>query len=215
MNILALTSRFPVFFVVITLTILLIHNIRRSDRIIKKKQDEYWTREITANSTRRKSLDTVDYIVIPYNDFPMELEYDDPQIKEYVDQINELKGHQIANFTGLTNTDLKLEYGAPNITHLTRCDNDFTILARTLDGWAARLHELGHDEEALTILDFAVKCRSDVSSTFYLAARLYSEREDYKKIAWLKRQAESLNSLMSGPILRNLNEKYPDINAYD
>lgn len=214
MNILAFTSKFPIFFTVVILTILLIHNMRRADRINKKKRDEYYARERAANSTRRKSLETIDYIVIPYDTLPMELEKDDEVIHDCIKQINELKGEPIANFTGVSNTDLKLQYGVPNINHLTKCDNDFTILVRTLQEWANRLHELNHDDEALTILEFAIKSRSDISASFYLAARIYASREDTKKIAWLKRSAEALNSMMSSPILRTLEEKYPDVSAY-
>lgn len=214
MNILAFTSKFPIFFTVVILTILLIHNIRKSDRLTQKKQADYFERESKANSTRRKSLETVDYIVIPYDSLPMNLETDDEIIADCIKQLNELKDQPIANFTGLTNTDLKLEYGAPNIGHLTRCDNDFTILVRILQDWAKRLHELGHDEEAIYILEFAIKNRSDVSASYYLAAKIYFSNKDEKKIAWLKRCAETLNSMMSTPILRTLNEKYPDISAY-
>lgn len=214
MNILLLTSKFPVLFVVIILIILMVRNMKRADRIIQKNREDFARRESEANATRRKSLETVDYIVIPYDELPMELEKEDATIAECISQINELMGRPIANFTGLTNTDLKLEYGAPNISHLTRCDNDFTILARTLQDWANRLHELNHDDEALYILEFAIKCRTDISSTYYLAAKIYAAREDTKKIAWLKRQAEAVSGIMGGPILRNLNEKYPDIAAY-
>ncbi len=214
MNILLLTSKFPVLFIVIILIILMVRNMKRADKIIQKNRDAFTEREREANATRRKSLETVDYIVIPYEELPMDREKDDETIAECIKQVNDLKGQPIANFTGFTNTDLKLEYGAPNISHLSRCDNDFTILARTLQEWANRLHELGHDDEALVILEYAIKWRSDISSTYYLAAKIYAAKDDNKKIAWLKRQAEGVSGIMGGPILRNLNEKYPDIEAY-
>ena len=214
MNILAFTSRFPIFFSFIILTFLLSHNMRKADKRIKKNRDEFMAREAAANSTRRKSLETVDYISIPFDTFPIEVEKDDPTIAECIRDVGMLRDQPIANFTGLTNTDLKLEFGAPNIRHLTQCDNDFTILARTIQTWAKRLSELGHDDEALILLEFIIKNRSDVSSSYYLAAKIYNEREDYKKIAWLKRTADTLNSLMANPIKSTLDEKYPDISAY-
>ncbi len=210
MNILAFTSKFPIFFVVIILTILLLHNMRRADKIRKKTYDDFLERESKANSTRKKALDSVDYIVIPYEELPFTLEADDEVISRCLLRMEEFRTEPTANFTGVSNTDLKLMYGAPNISHLTRCDNNFIILARTLQEWAARLYELGHPKEALTILEFAIKIHSDISAGFYLAARIYAENGDYKKITWLKRQAEALNSLMSAPIIKTLNEKYPD-----
>lgn len=214
MNLIAFTSKFHIFFVVIILTVLLLHNMKRADKIRKKSYNDFLDKEALANSTRRKALDSVDYIVIPYNELPMDVESEDESVADCIKRIEEFRNEPTANFTGISNTDLKLEYGAPNISHLTRCDNNFTILVRTLQDWAARLYELGHADEALSILEFSIKIHSDISASFYLAARIYAEKEDFKKIAWLKRQAEALNSLMSSPIIKTLDEKYPKVSAY-
>jgi tetratricopeptide (TPR) repeat protein len=189
-------------------------NIRRSNRRIKKNREDFWAREIKANSVRRKPLDNVDFISVPYDELPMNIETDDDIVKECIDQINSLKDEPIANFTGITNTDLKLEYGAPNITTLSKADTNFTLLVRSLGNLGERLHQLGHDTEALTVLEYAIRIRTDISKTYYLAAELYDAKGDDKKIAWLKRSAEALNSIMVTPILKRLNEQYPDIPAY-
>lgn len=214
MNILALTSRFPIFFTFVFLSIIFMLNIRRSNRRIKKNREDFWAREIKANSVRRKPLDNVDFISVPYDELPMNIETDDDIVKECIDQINSLKDEPIANFTGITNTDLKLEYGAPNITTLSKADTNFTLLVRSLGNLGERLHQLGHDTEALTVLEYAIRIRTDISKTYYLAAELYNAKGDDKKIAWLKRSAETLNSIMVTPILKRLNEQYPDIPAY-
>ena len=83
-----------------------------------------------------------------------------------------------------------------------------------MQSFAERLHELGHDPEALSLLEYAVKIRSDISGTYYLAAELYDAADNTKGIAWLKRNAEALNSIMVTPILRKLNEMYPNVEAY-
>ncbi len=214
MNLLSLTSKFPIFFTFVLLSVIFMLSIRRSTRQIKKNREEFWAKEIRANSVRKKPLTNVDFIVIPYDELPLELETQDEKVKECLDQLYELKDQPIANFTGITNTDLKLEYGAPNITTLSKADTNFTLLVRTLQGLADRLHALGHDSEALTILEYAIRIKSDVSASYYLAAKLYSESGNTKGIAWLKRSAETLNSIMVTPILRKLNELYPDIPAY-
>lgn len=217
MNISTLASgftKFPIFFTFVILSVIFMLNIRRSNRQMKKDREEFWAREVRANSVRRKSLDTVDFLAIPYDELPMDTAAEDDIISECTKQLLELKGEPIANFTGRTNTDLKLEYGAPNITELSRADTNYTLLVRTLQKWAERLCELEHKGEALTVLEYAIKIHSDVSGSFYLAAKLYSERDDKKGIAWLKRSAETLNSIMTRPILNKLEELYPDIPAY-
>lgn len=217
MNINSLASgigRFPIFFTFVILSVIFMLNIRRSNRRIRKNREEFWAREIRANSVRRKPLDNVDFISVPYDELPMDEDSTDDIIKECMDDILSLKGEPIANFTGITNTDLKLEYGAPNITTLSKADTNYTLLVRTLQKWAQRLHEQDNDEDALKVLEYAIKIRSDVSSSFYLAASIYSTKGNDKGIAWLKRSAETLNSIMARPILNKLNELYPDVPAY-
>ena len=207
-------SKFPIFFTFVILSVIFMLNVRRSNKRIRKNREDFWAKEIRANSVRRKPLDNVDFLSIPYDELPMDTAPDDDIVKECVKQLEELKDEPIANFTGITNTDLKLEYGAPNITTLSRADTNYTLLVRTLQSFAERLHELGHDPEALSLLEYAVKIRSDISGTYYLAAELYDAADNTKGIAWLKRNAEALNSIMVTPILRKLNEMYPDVEAY-
>ena len=59
-----------------------------------------------------------------------------------------LSDSPIVNFTGLTNTDLKLMYGAPNIDLLMRYDQNYTTLACTLQKWADKLYGEGYVAEA-------------------------------------------------------------------
>ncbi len=209
MKILAIASAFPIFSCFVILSLLLMHNINRNTKKNKEINESFWEKERLANSTRRKSLDTVNYIVIPFNTLPMNTALDDIDISKYISIIEGLRDTPIANFTGISNTDLKLQYGAPNINHLSDCDEAFLTLARTLQDWAKRLHELGFDSEALTVLEFALDCRTDISSSYYLAASLYSKCGKTDKIEELKAIADTLNSAMKSSILRTLNEMYP------
>lgn len=207
----SLIASYPITFVVFILIGLLIYNMKKADRRKQKSDREFYERERAANATRRKPLDNVDFVVIPYDELPMELEKDDEAIATCIHDIELLRGDKIANFTGKTNTDLKLEYGAPNITLLSRYDANFTMLCRILADWSERLYELEHYEEALYICEFAIKIRSDVSATYYLCGELYEKLDRMNKIPWLKRSAEGIDTLMKNSIIRTLNERYPDI----
>ena len=84
----------------------------------------------------------------------MELLQDNPRIEDYRQIILSLKDQPIVNFTGLTNTELKLQYGAPNITLLTTYDQNYTLLVRTLQQWAQALYDGGFSKEACQLLEF-------------------------------------------------------------
>ena len=169
-------------------------------------EQEFWQRERAANSTRRKPLDDLDYIHLPMEIFPMDLLQDNPKVEDYRQIILSLKDQPIVNFTGLTNTELKLRYGAPNITKLTTYDQNYTLLARTLQQWAQALYDSGFSKEACQLLEFAVSTHTDVSASYRLLCRIYQENGTPEKIGTLYPVAQSLTSAMQKPIVRILQE---------
>ena len=139
--------KMPFFASFIIFLIWLSYEISKSRRIGEKAQDAYWERENAANNTRRKSLDNLRYIVIPFDSLPMETLKEDEKIMEFHKTLYYLSESPIVNFTGFSNTDLKLEYGAPNIDLLARYDQSYTTLARTLQQWAEKLYQAGYVQE--------------------------------------------------------------------
>lgn len=169
-------------------------------------EQEFWQKERAANSTRRKPLDDLNYIKLPMEIFPMELLQDIPKVEDYRQIILSLNEQTIVNFTGLSNTELKLRYGAPNITLLTTYDQNYTLLARTLQQWAQALYDNGYSAEACQLLEFAVSTGTDVSATYRLLCRIYQENGTPEKTKALYPVAQSLNSAMQKPIVRILQE---------
>lgn len=176
---------------------------RKTDEAIQR---EYWQRERAANNTRRKPLDDLPYIKLPMDIFPMELLTDIPKVEDYRQIILTLKDLPIVNFTGLSNTDLKLKYGAPNISLLTSYDQNYTLLARTLQQWAQLLYDNGFVVQACQLLEFSVSTGTDVSATYRLLCKIYREQGTPEKIEQLYPVAEALNSAMKGTIVRILRE---------
>lgn len=201
--------RFPLFASFIIFMIVFLINRKKADFKDASIERSYLETERQANSTRKKSLENLDYIIIPFSTLPMDTAAQDEVVSECVKEIRELSEEKIVNFTGLTNTDLKLKYGTANITLLTVYDQNFTLLVRSLQDWAKRLFELGHTDECLKLLEFAVSIRSDISSTYYLAAKIYAKQGNMEKIAYLIQTAKTLNSAMKNPIVRTLQESYP------
>lgn len=167
---------------------------KRNNKNKASIEQEFWERERAANSTRRKSLDDLPYIKLPMEIFPMELLPDVPKVEDYRQIILSLVDLPIVNFTGLTNTDLKLRYGAPNINLLISYDQSYTLLVRTLQQWAQALYDGGYPKEACQLLEFSVSTGTDVSATYRLLCKIYQELGTPEKIADLYLIAETLNS---------------------
>lgn len=200
--------RFPFLASFIIFILWLTFALSRARRREEKQQQQFWARERQANATRKKSLDDLPYITIPLASLPTAASKNS-SVQECLETLNTLSSRQIVNLTGYSNTDLKLMYGAPNITVLTEYDQNYTLLVRTLQKWAVLLYEQHFIHEARTVLEFAVSTNTDVSSTYRLLAQIYQSDGESEKIAGLLQRASTLRSLSKNTIVRILQEFYP------
>lgn len=198
--------KFPFFASFIVFCIWLTYEIHKSRKKAEQSTDAFWEKESKANQTRRKSLDTLSYITIPFDTLPMDTMKDDPAVAECHDTLHTLSESPIVNFTGISNTDLKLMYGAPNINLLTQYDQCYTVLARTLQKLADLLYQGGFVKDAGTVLAFAISTRTDISASYRLLASIYQELGTPEKIEKMIPVAESLNSPMASHIVDYLKD---------
>ena len=195
----------------ITFCLLVSYNIKKQERKRKRDEKDFWAREAEANSVRRKPLDGLPYIKIPLEGFPTHLLNDSAEVLECIDVIESLTSRKIVNLTGWTNTDLKLEYGAANITELSEYDQNYTLLARTLQKWADALTEAGYADDAVVIMEFAVSTNTDISRTYYQLADYWAARGRGDKIEQMMNTAQGLRSSNKGAILRHLKQSLDSI----
>lgn len=199
----------PIFFCVLILCFEIYYHRKKDDRRRENAKQQFWDREAEANTVRRKDLTFLNYLNIPLDSLPMQDTGDD-EITDYQDTIRKLSGKRILNLGGFTNTDLKMEYGAANLPELTEYDNNYITLVNILAKWGARLIELELYDDAVTVLEYGISVKSDVSRNFYLLADEYRRRRQPDKIDTLIEAAEKLESIMQKPIL----EKLAEIRSY-
>lgn len=178
--------------------------IRRSKKRDEKPIDSFLEREQKANSTRKKSLDSLAYISIPEDILSMKPNNTTEEIEAYIKDLNDLSSEKIVNLTGISNTDLKLTYGTANITVLSQYDFNYTNMVTILQKLAACLANAGEKELAISVLEFAVSTNSDISKSYMLLASLYKETGHTEKIDALISQAQNLNTMMKDSIVHNL-----------
>lgn len=171
---------------------------------MEQEQQSFWSKERAANNVRKKPLDDLNYIAIPFEKLPCDCHASEPAIADILDSLHVLSERKIVNLTGITNTDLKLTYGTANITALTEYDQNFTALVTTLHKWAETLYELGAVPEAKTILEYAVSVDSDVSTSYELLASIYTDAGETAALDALIKHAENLSSPSGKIIVRKL-----------
>lgn len=196
------------YFVLFFIVILLIHlGKSRSDKKAQKMSEAFWQKELSANQTRKQSLEHLNYIHIPLASLPF-LHTEDEELTKLEQKIEALSKEKIVNLTGISNTDLKAAYGAANLDTLTLYDSRFTELARTIYLWGQRLAELGYLSEAVCVLEFGVNIKSDVCSAYMLLASLYSQTGREDKIKHLLTVCRSMNTLSGRTIEKKLLQSY-------
>lgn len=188
---------------------LIAYENRKHRKMEEKFEKDFWEREALANNTRKKSLDNLPYITIPFDTLPMDAMKEDAKVAECHTLLTDLSTQKIVNLTGYTNTDLKLSYGAANITCLSEYDQNYTLLARTLQEWAEALYLGGFEEEARCVLEFAVSTGTDVSHSYYLLADIYDHQGTPDRKNNLVEAAGTLRTSMKDIIVRTLQESGP------
>ncbi|MCQ2524593.1 MAG: hypothetical protein MJ123_09670 [Lachnospiraceae bacterium] len=175
----------------------------------ENKEEAFWKRERESNNVRRKPIDHLDYVHIPES-LPFDLHADNLEIQECIKIINGLINEPILNLTGFSNTDLKIKYGTANITTLSIADQNYTLMATTLQKWADELIKLSCDKEAYDILKFLVSTNVDIGKTYRLLGKFYLKEGDTASFDELVKTAQNTNSMNTKYIVSSLKDMKKD-----
>lgn len=201
--------KIPFFASFIVFCLWLMYEMKKVQKKENAHTDSFWERENAANNTRKQPMDDLVYITIPFDSLPMQVLKENEEVRECIRLLKDLSQQPIVNLTGLSNTDLKLRYGVANLPYLTDCDQNYTILARTLQKWASLLYKNGYTEEPKVILEFAVSTKTDVSATYAMLSEIYVKTGQSDRIEHLLQTAEELHSAMQPTIVRILQAADP------
>lgn len=204
--------KYPFFASFIIFGFLFSFSLKKRTKNEKKYIDNFWERERLADSTRRKPLETLNYVAVPLSSLPLDILAELPEVQEFHKKLRELSEKKIVNFAGYSNTDLKLAYGAPNINLLSEYDANYEELITLLQEWAAFLlqnwgepaqacPEEERKQAAKTILAYAVSIGSDISASYERLIKLYLEAGETDKLPELRKQAEKIHTLSKGKII--------------
>ena len=194
---------FLAVFIIITIYIA----IRRSSamRSEQKVWNDFREREQEANWTRKQDISNLAYIKLPLSDLPLG-KFDDEVLSSYESALRDLSTQPICNLNGISNTDLKLRYGAANLNALSQCDTNYSTLVSLLANYGEKLFELSHPEESKQVLEYSLSLGSDIGKAYELLATIYEYEGQPEKINALYESAEKITSIRRNSILRKLEE---------
>ncbi|MBQ8955800.1 MAG: hypothetical protein IJ075_02425, partial [Lachnospiraceae bacterium] len=157
-----------------------------------------------ANLTPRKDISGLPYIKVPVSELPLDVPTDSEETKERQDIIRSMSDKQVLNLTGITNTDLKLEYGAPNINILSAADGNYTKLVQAIAYLSADYMNSQHLVEARKLLEYGISIGTDSKKNYLMLASIYKEEGQPEKISGLIESAKSIDSLLKDSIISSL-----------
>lgn len=168
------------------------YEIKKTTRLSNKGKKEFWDKETLANQKRAEDISGLDFIKVPFDKLPKQ-DVSDASSNSYRNIIFSLSDKKILNLSDLTNTELKLKYGLSNLTALSEYDSNYTKLVSILQKWGERLFDQGYLWEAISVLEVAVDCKSDVRKTYELLADIYSKQGTPDKIDTLLDKISPIN----------------------
>ena len=116
---------------------------------------------------------------------------------------------KMLNLSGITNTELKLEYGAANLDELSSYDANFTEFVSAVNTYAQELLAADQKDTAKDLLELAVSFHADAISIYTTLADLYKEDGQTGHIQDLISSAEEINTLARNIIIENLKTYLP------
>jgi hypothetical protein len=185
-------------------TILICFLIAKSKINTKDETQNIRSREAEANSVRRKDISGLAYICIPVDELPLDALLSH-NLKKLHDTLLLLSEKNILNLSAYTNTDLKMMYGPANLEELSVCDENFTLLIRTLQKAGEKLAEENDNTSAMKLLEYAVSIGSDISGTYELLGRLYLADNNTAAFDTLYQKAQGIDSISKPVIINKLN----------
>lgn len=194
----------PLLLITLIFIVWLHYELIKSKKQDGKKDELFWKREEEGNLTPKKDISNLDYLTITLDHLPVK-NYEDETINLYRDTIMALSDKTILNLSGLTNTDLKLQYGVANLTRLTEYDNNYIKLISTLHKWGQRLYQAGDINGAISVLEYAVSCKTDAAITYKLLAQIYNKQNETDKIDKLIKHISDSNMSRKDELINTLN----------
>ena len=191
---------FPFLTIFIIFLIILTYYIKKGNAAQSKVQEEFWEKERKSNAVRKQDISKLDYITIPLEKIPQQLH------TATEEAFGALAQKTMVNLTGISNTDLKLQYGTANLAVLSEYDANFTEMVSLLPEYTTELIEAGQETAARDLLEFAVSCNADSRKIYSQLASIYKSHNEVDKLKKLMEASEALPELTKRAVQKELSE---------
>ncbi len=189
---------FPFLTIFIIFCVVLSYYIKKGDASQKEVMDNFFEKERLANAVRKKDISQLNYITIPFEKIPQKLNTSTE--KEFFSFAEK----PMINFNGISNTDLKLQYGTANLEILSKYDTNYMDMIALLPAYVDELLAAGDYDTAQMLLEFAVDTKADSRKIYQQLTKIYKETNQSDKIQNLISASNELPGMIGTIIQRDL-----------
>ena len=189
---------FPFLAIFIIFCIILTYYIKKGDSSQKEVMESFFEKERLANGVRKKDISQLNYITIPSEKIPQKLE--SPVEKDFF----AFSEKTMLNLSGISNTELKLQYGTANLEVLSQYDTNYMDMIALLPKYVEELLDAGDTNTAQMLLEFAIETRADSRIIYKQLLSIYKETQQMDKIDHLLTISNELPELTRNLIQKDL-----------
>ncbi len=183
------------------------HNANKERSKDKPSIRSYLDRESAANSVRRQDISNLPYIHAPIDSFPFDITLNDKkkqfQIENYKKEIIHVAQNPMLNLIGVSNTELKEQYGPANLEILSYYDQNYTRYMRSLYLYAQGIYE-EYPSEAVSILTYCIETGTDISGIYELLGTYYIQHGRTTELEQLYTRIPDTTSISGKMIISKL-----------
>ena len=206
---------FPVVFLWFVLAILIFrHHLRKNTKAQDEASRAFWKKEEASLVVRKKALEPEEYIhpTLTTDDLKGEAYYNKlgkTQLLRHEVYLHEILQLDMVNFSHMTNTDLRINFGTAMLTIIEKNENNYTAYITTLYKLAKGVYEAGDLNYACKLLEEGVGVGTDNRQHILLLAEIYLKLDNREAFDNLYSVAESNQSLTKKALLESLDEMIP------
>lgn len=177
------------------------YNTHKREKIVAA----FWEREEQAKHAPAKDLSKVEYVKVPLEAFPIG-ECDSDEVMLIEEELLRISAKPLLNLNGMTNTDVKIEYGTANFDAVCEMGEDFDRLVVLLCDYAKGLMENDLTQKACVVLEYGRDIDSDVSENYTLLGECYLDNGMHSEFDELVSFVGESDLMRKEMILERLND---------
>jgi len=208
---------FPTIFALFVIVALLFnYRLNKITRIERKAKVAYWETERDSLSVRRKDFAQEDYLrpdmtALTFPNLDVK-DYDLVLYESLKSKILALSSKDMMNFSHLTNTEIRLQFGTANQTTIADNEANYNSYLKALADYGKFMNEQGELPEAIAALEECIRMKSEYSRHYLYLAQLFSTTKNEEAFHQLCEKASYIDATKQTNLRQKLLDYWSTLN---